>query len=342
LNQDTGIAGKVLKTKRTIWINAEEFAAQSPFNSTYRQLKIVSAVGVPIIIHGELFAILQFLSTNQIENQESLLRFFDILGLQLANVIERQQSQAREKQHFADLAMSSKLVTLGEMAAGVAHEINNPLSIIVMGAEKLERLQTQATKEPGSNDSNALAINLLSRIRLAAGRITKIVAGLRTFSRDGRNDAFTKAQLSQIVEDTLALCQSRFEQTKVRLEVCEIPKDWFIDCQAVQISQALLNLLNNALDAALETETPWVELDFSEHHGQVEISVTDSGKGIPHNLMEKIMRPFFTTKPVGKGTGLGLSISSSILTSHGGSLRLDQDHPHTRFIMRLPKSNIVR
>jgi C4-dicarboxylate-specific signal transduction histidine kinase len=121
------------------------------------------------------------------------------------------------------------------------------------------------------------------------------------------------------------------------VEAREIPASWEVECHPSQISQVLLNLLNNAYDAALAQPDRWIELDARDQGSLVEISVTDSGPGIPRELARKIMDPFFTTKPPGKGTGLGLSISSNIMTDHGGSLSLDQNSPHTRFVMSLPK-----
>jgi signal transduction histidine kinase len=110
-----------------------------------------------------------------------------------------------------------------------------------------------------------------------------------------------------------------------------------LECRPTQITQVLLNLLNNARDAAEESEERWVQLDVTELADWIRISVTDSGKGIPVEIREKIMSPFFTTKAVGKGTGLGLSITKSIVDSHRGTLILDEESVQTRFVIELPK-----
>ena len=112
-----------------------------------------------------------------------------------------------------------------------------------------------------------------------------------------------------------------------------------LDCRPVQISQVLLNLLSNALDAVENTENPWIaiEAEAIPEKQEIEIRITDSGPGIPNAVAEKMMNPFFTTKPSGKGTGLGLSISTRIMQEHGGTLRLDRSHPYTQFILRLPR-----
>ena len=103
------------------------------------------------------------------------------------------------------------------------------------------------------------------------------------------------------------------------------------------ISQAILNLVNNALDAVSSLSDKWVSVDFVEDDDSVYIGVTDSGPGIPINIRSRIFDPFFTTKSPGKGTGLGLSLSMNIAAHHGGALRLDTLHKNTRFVLQLPK-----
>jgi C4-dicarboxylate-specific signal transduction histidine kinase len=98
----------------------------------------------------------------------------------------------------------------------------------------------------------------------------------------------------------------------------------------------LLNLLNNAFDAVCDLPKPWVQVEANAVGNHVEISVTDSGSGIPAEIRNRIMQPFFTTKEAGKGTGLGLSISHGIASEHGGKLYIDEQSPHTRFVLVLP------
>jgi C4-dicarboxylate-specific signal transduction histidine kinase len=164
-----------------------------------------------------------------------------------------------------------------------------------------------------------------------------IVSELKAFSRDSTHDEYTQAPLRKLVTETLDLCHARLLSKEIRLSVSEIPDSWEIECRPSQISQVLLNLLNNAYDAALGQAERWVTLEARDTGSSFEITVMDSGPGIPKEVARKIMDPFFTTKPPGKGTGLGLSISSNIMTDHGGSLSLDTKSPHTRFVMVLPK-----
>lgn len=224
---------------------------------------------------------------------------------------------------------SAKMSSLGEMAAGIAHEINNPLAIIHGRANQVRELIESETV-----DKTAVAAGL-TRIERTAERIAKIVRGLRSFSRSADQDPFTITKMSQVLQDTLELCRERFKNHGVNLEVGVIP-DCDIECRSVQISQVLLNLLNNAYDAVTGTPGSWVKVDAQQKSGFIQVAVTDSGTGIPPMLAAKIMEPFFTTKEVGHGTGLGLSISKGIIDDHGGSLKYDANSANTRFVILLP------
>jgi signal transduction histidine kinase len=110
-----------------------------------------------------------------------------------------------------------------------------------------------------------------------------------------------------------------------------------LNCQEVQISQVLLNLIQNAVDAIeAQTTKKWIKLEILPVSNTCQIRVTDSGLGIPISLQDKILQPFFTTKDIGKGTGLGLSISSSIVREHGGQFFYDKDSPNTSFVIEIP------
>lgn len=109
-----------------------------------------------------------------------------------------------------------------------------------------------------------------------------------------------------------------------------------LNCRGVQISQVLLNLLNNAFDAIELLPEKWIKLDAMKMEDTIVIHVTDSGHGIPEEEREKIFQPFYTTKPIGKGTGLGLSLSRKIVQDHKGTLTLDTNSAHTRFVIKIP------
>lgn len=242
---------------------------------------------------------------------------------------KQQENVIREQQ--VRMAMSSKLSSLGEMAAGVAHEINNPLAIIVGRVFQLRLLL-----EKGEID-NYKFMKGFAQIETTAMRISQIVRGLKAFSRNSEGDPFEAVPVETVVNDTLSFCSERFKNHEIELRV-SIEPQLKMSCRPSQISQVVLNLLNNAKDAIADHSEKWISLDVTEDDEFVRISVTDSGLGIPKEIAEKIMEPFYTTKEQGKGTGLGLSISQGIVSEHFGTLYYDADSKNTRFVMLIPKA----
>jgi signal transduction histidine kinase len=220
---------------------------------------------------------------------------------------------------------SEKMAALGEMAAGIAHEINNPLSIISGNALII-------AKGGLSSDENK---DRLEKIQITTLRIAKIVSGLRTYARSGDDDPFFKVNFKQLFEETIELTTIRFNSNKIPFKIAPIP-DVKISCRATQISQVLINLINNAFDAINLTPNKWLNISFKQSNKSIDILITDSGEKINSRIREKIFEPFFTTKDIGHGTGLGLSISKSIIEMHGGELFLDKLGAHTTFVVRIP------
>lgn len=228
---------------------------------------------------------------------------------------------------------AEKMASLGEMAGSIAHEINNPLAIIQGTAHKmLIRLRLE---ELNREELKQTACTILK----TAERITRIIHSLKFVARDGSMDPFVNSSIRSIVDETLALCESKLKNENIDIDAKSVPADLYCVCRAVQISQVLINLINNAVDAIRDLPEKWIRIEASLQDGWIEIAVTDSGHGIPKDLADKIMKPFFTTKGIGKGTGLGLSISLGIAHAHGGALQLDESSPHTRFILRLPQAH---
>lgn len=232
----------------------------------------------------------------------------------------------------AKAAQSAKLAVLGEMAAGIAHEINNPLTIIKSRSSSLIR-----SARDNSLDSESW-VKHLKTIENSAERIAKIVNALKTYSRDAEKDPFKIVNVGEILSETLELCYERFRNDGVEIRIdCE--SNFEVNSRQAQISQVLINLLNNSFDAISTLQNKWIEIIGFRKEGLIMIQITDSGNGIEKAIAEKMMNPFFTTKEVGKGTGLGLSVSSEILKSHGGSLKYIKDSKNTTFLITLPEYN---
>jgi C4-dicarboxylate-specific signal transduction histidine kinase len=248
----------------------------------------------------------------------------------LRNDIRERRRAERELELTRQASIhSAKMAALGEMSGNIGHEINNPLAAILLRAQRLQRL---VTKEQVDLAAVAKAAN---DVETTVHRIRRIVDALRSFARDGDKGPLRAEPIRGIVSDTVDLCAQRFRQHDIELRIDAIPEDLHVECRAVQISQILLNLLSNAHDAVENRTTRWVQISAEAVGETVRLAVIDSGPGIPPELEDRIMEPFFTTKEIGKGTGLGLSVAQGIAATHGGRLHHDLTSPHTRFVLTL-------
>lgn len=230
------------------------------------------------------------------------------------------------------LIQNSKMASLGEMAGNIAHEINNPLAIITGKSDKVIRLLNQTEID------KPLLIEEVSKIKTTVTRIVKIIKGLKNFSRKDDQDPFQKNKIKSIFDESADLFQDKLSKYEVSFTLNnKLSPETEIECRESQIVQVLVNLVSNAVDAVQELPNKWVILEAQQTSSDwIEITVTDSGNGIPDEIAFKIMDPFFTTKGKNKGTGLGLSISHSIAVEHGGSLTIDKECANTRFVLKLP------
>lgn len=228
------------------------------------------------------------------------------------------------------LVQSSKMAALGEMAGGIAHEVNSPLSIII-GNIDLIKAKLSSDKFDIEKVST-----LLDKVEATSFRIARIIQGLLNFSREASKDVFEVTDIREIISEALNLCSEKFKTHHILLTAEIPPSPIRVACQKIQITQILINLLNNAFDACHDVKNPEVKISASADDNYAFISVVDNGPGVPPELESKIMQPFFTTKPVGSGTGLGLSISLGIANAHNGFLYLDRNISDSCFVLKLP------
>jgi PAS domain S-box-containing protein len=233
------------------------------------------------------------------------------------------------------LASSARLASLGQFVGGIAHEINNPLSVIL---GKLTLLEMKLEKD---SIEKAEILSELGKVINTTERISDIINNLKTFSRDPQRDALEKVPLASIVKDTLSLCFENFRLNNISLSY-GIDTGITVECQKVQVSQVLMNLVNNSFDAVKADEERWVKIDAGIKGDTITMMVTDSGKRISKKISELMLTPFFTTKEVGEGTGLGLSISSQIMSSLGGRLYYNKENQHTQFVLEFPCRHKLR
>ncbi|MDD4974660.1 MAG: PAS domain S-box protein [Bacteriovorax sp.] len=253
-----------------------------------------------------------------------------VLQARLRDISERKNIEESLNIQREKLMASAKMSSLGEMAGGIAHEINNPLAIIVGKITQLKRRLKV--------DADVIKLNEdLSVIENTAKRIGSIIKGLSAFSRNAENDSMEKILVPLLIQDTLELSRERFKFNSIDLRFD------FANCQqayvkgrVAQLLQVLVNLLNNAFDAVEELPIKWVDIQVEVVANSCKLMITDSGEGIHPEIVEKIMSPFFTTKSVARGTGLGLSISKGIIEEHHGKLYYDTTSKNTRFVIELP------
>lgn len=236
------------------------------------------------------------------------------------------------KHSQAHVLNSTKMAALGEMSAGIAHEINNPLTVIQSRAFQIQQLSELKLL------THEKVLQISESISKTADKIARIIKSLRSFSRDASADPLDLLSARMIVEETLEFCNTRFNANSISINIENLPADLEVECRIVQLEQVLLNLFNNSFDATKDLQERWLKIEGQGFSDRIELYITDSGKGIAPEIVDKIMLPFFTTKEVNKGTGLGLSISQGIIQAHGGDLFYDSNSPNTRFIIRLPRT----
>ncbi|MHC5597114.1 MAG: HAMP domain-containing sensor histidine kinase [Nostoc sp.] len=289
-------------------------------------------------------------------------------------ITERQQAEAELKQALKDLKkaqiqliQSEKMSSLGQLVAGVAHEINNPVNFIYGNLQHTDDYTQQLllliklyqnhypNPEPEIKNANEEADieyltedlpKMLTSMKMGAKRIREIVLSLRIFSRLDEAE-FKTADLYEGIDSTLLILQHRIKvqnnrpEIKVLKEYGEIPQ---IQCFAGQMNQVFMNLLANAIDALEDAfqnklcPNPLIRISCEQVNDNAIIRIANNGAGIPEEIQSRLFDPFFTTKPVGKGTGMGLSISYQIITEkHGGSLQcISSPGQGAEFVISIP------
>lgn len=256
-------------------------------------------------------------------------------GGQLVEIqaVGRDNTEVRRTQ--MQLTQSAKMATLGEMATGLAHEINQPLHVMRMAvANVLKRLSS------GDIQIDYLT-EKLTRIDAQVQRAARVVDHMRVFGRrsDIEQQLFDPAQA---VEGTLAMLNEGMKGKGVELRVTEVGAPVLVRGHMDQLEQVLINLMVNACDALLSRREahrelqPWIALQTEQDEQTIRLSVEDNAGGIDPRLLERVFEPFFTTKPVGVGTGLGLSVSYGIVEQMGGRLSVSNAAEGARFSIALP------
>lgn len=252
------------------------------------------------------------------------------------SLLLKEEIQAREKAQRdlefkqEQLIQNSKLASLGEMAGGIAHEINNPLAIVLSGIELMELQSSRNTLTP---EAVGLGMN---RIKVASNRINKIISAMKTLNRKEHGDEMVYYSIDKLLSEVLILCHEKSVLAGVEIRVENNLKETELYCLPTELGQVLINLLNNSFYAIADLPEKFITIKMIQKSQSVLISIIDSGKGIPLEIEQKMFNPFFTTKPVGKGVGIGMSISKKIIELHKGSIQIDRKSANTKIDIVLP------
>jgi signal transduction histidine kinase len=227
----------------------------------------------------------------------------------IRDITERKQAEDRERQLQEELALSSRLASIGELAAGVAHELNNPLTAVIGYSERLLR-----------NNYDRNTISSLEKINSEALRVSKVIDNLITFARR-REPKREYSDINTIVRTALELRAYELKTSNIEVEV-ELAEDLpEVIADFHQIEQVFLNIILNAEQAMTETQNGGKLIIRTKRlKNSIRISFTDNGPGIPEENIDKIFDPFFTTRGNKDGTGLGLSICHGIVQEHDGKI----------------------
>jgi PAS domain S-box-containing protein len=258
----------------------------------------------------------------------------EIVGFWM-DVTERKLAEEQLRQKESQLAHVSRLSTMGEMVAGIAHEINQPLSAIANFAAAANN----ALAAMNFDDESPIA-TWLQQVNAEAVRCGDIIRRLRKFVKKDEEDR-KSVDLNQVVRDAVALIESTLHHQSITID-CKMPDSGpQVMVNQVQLQQVLVNLLRNACDAVRESTTPRINIHVDLQDGHAHLSIQDNGPGVEEHQRQRLFDAFFTTKK--DGMGMGLPISKSIVEAHGGSLRFDPGTPRgARFHMELPVAEAAK
>jgi signal transduction histidine kinase len=261
----------------------------------------------------------------------------------IRNFLVAKRDMTLEKAYQTKYYQAEKMATIGVLAAGVAHEVNNPLTAISGFSEGLKRRVPQLRRLLETNaENNELMDDMedyIQTILEECNRCRDIVSNLLSFSRQ-KTGVFTRLDLNVVVQETLKLvCKIRQQETGSQLHLEYAPEPIIVEGDAAELKQVMLNMVINAFDALQGKGDVTITTSMSREDSLAEVRIEDAGRGIPPANMDKLFVPFFTTKTAGRGIGIGLSLCYSIIKNHGGDIDVSsQEGSGSVFTVRLPLS----
>ncbi len=337
-------------------IQSQRIEAAEERRKLYITIIVISAISLILVI----FFLIRLVKSNKLIRKQNLDLEKSEKDLKAAFKLE-QSIRKKLQQTQAQLVHAEKMSGLGQLTAGIAHEINNPINFIKGGMQTLnvelndiyaivegytrlvnldkENAKDELEKHYQTSSENLKEIKeviglLMKDVEFGADRVAEIVEGLKTFSRHDQAD-FKSSNLHENLDSALLILKNKCRDRAEIIKEYD-PKVVEIDCYPGQLNQVFVNVIGNAVDA-LDNEGQ-ITVKTKEDGDEVEIVIKDTGRGIPQDQLSRIFEPFYTTKDVGEGTGLGLSISYSIIKRHNGKINVKSKvGSGTEFIIRIPK-----
>jgi signal transduction histidine kinase len=360
------VPGRVYQSEAALWID-EVFADNDfPRSKIGTELGLKSAFGIPIAHHGKIIYVAEFFSPREEPRNQYLLDILNTTGIQISTILARQRMERRLKKELKSaqkqLIQSAKLASIGSLAGGVAHEINNPIAFVISNTNTLVKytdklalvfakyteLMNKLSLEADVTELVAEIIKLNQQYNVGfiledlrdlsvdsvdgLQRVEAIVAGLKSFAYiDQTSDGV--ADINSCLESVLKMLDRKLKpKCEIVCHFTALPK---IQGNESQLNQVFTNFISNAEHAIEEKGT--ITISTIHEDDEILIVFTDNGTGISAENIERLYDPFFTTKEVGKGTGLGLSISYGIVQKHGGDISVESTEGEgTTFTINLP------
>ncbi len=320
-----GLLGQTVLTCQTRVVD-NFLRSGDPYVDTIVAEGLQSTVYIPLVSKGKPVGVMCVSSHTPYEFSADHVKFLTAIGYQIGMAVDNanlygslQRAYQELKQAQEQVIRTEKLASLGKLAATIAHEINNPLAAVLTYTRLLSKLLNKGQFTAQRMEDIA---RYLGTMENETARCGEIVKNLLAFSRQSRVKMETHA-VSTILDRTLSLISHDLEMRRITLRKHIEPDLPEIRCDFRQIQQALLNLMSNAAEAMSEGGTLSVSARRAREPGKVEVSITDTGCGIPDKDLKNIFEPFFTTKEEGKGVGLGLSVVYGIVTRHNGTIEVE-------------------
>lgn len=326
-----GLPGRALASRRPEAVGAADLETDPARVELARSLGLRAGFAIPVLSHGEVVAVVEFASREPLPQDERFEPVLTLVGAQLGRAAERASLEERLRQ-------VQKLEAIAQLAAGLAHEINNPMAYVRTNLNVLRADWDELRKELEAQSDEARALrlaecdDLLAESAEGVDRTIAIVRDVRDLAH-GANAPAEPVDLDEVVDEALRVATAQAGPgVRIERERGELPP---LQGSPGRLRQVVVNLVVNAIHAIGAAGT--VRVTTERRGRQALMRVEDDGPGIAPEVRARLFEPFFTTKPVGQGTGLGLYVSYEIVRAHGGEIRVDSEPGGgSRFEVRLP------